>query len=314
MPRKLIIDCDPGIDDAVALTMALFDPRLEIVAVTACSGTVDANRSTQNLQAIVEQLDPPRHPRLGAARDPDDAPVSDGCDLHGADGLGNVHLTPVGRQHVMPSEKLIADRLKAEPGQISILCLGPLTGIATAFMRDPALIDLVDRIIIVGGSKDCIGDVTPASEFNMHFDPAAAAAVFRSATTKTLVPLEATQQVTFGLELMDHLPMRHSRVGKLLHGILPHYFRTLRQHRAQETISLQAAVGLLTVLEPTLMTTEPAAVDIEEHGTITRGATIVDRRPFARHRRDIELVVDIDIDAARQSIIQSLRFAGQQSE
>ncbi len=314
MARKLIIDCDPGIDDAVALTMALFDPRLEIVAVTACSGTVDAARSTQNLQAIVEQLDPPRHPRLGAARDPDDAPVSDGCDLHGADGLGNVHLTPVGRQHLMPSEKLIADRLKAEPGQVSILCLGPLTGVATAFMRDPSLIDMVDRIIVVGGTKDGIGDVTPASEFNMHFDPASAAAIFRSATTKTLVPLETTNQVTFGLDLIDQLPMRFTRAGKLLHGILPHYFRTLRQHRARETISLQAAVGLLTLTEPTIMTMEEATIDIEEHGTVARGATVIDRRSFARHRRDVELVTAIDVDAARQAVIHGLRFAGQQSE
>ncbi len=314
MTRKLIIDCDPGIDDAVALTMALFDPRIEIVALTACSGTVDAARSTQNLQAIVEQLDPPKHPRLGAARDPDDAPVSDGCDLHGADGLGNIHLTPVGRQHVMPSDKLIADRLKADPGEVTILCLGPLTGVATAFRRDPSLIDMVDRIIIVGGTKDGIGDVTPASEFNFHFDPTSAAYIFRSPTTKTMLPLEVTNQVSFGLDLIDQLPMKFTRAGKLLHGILPHYFRMLRQQRAQEMISLQAAVGLLALIEPSLFTTEQATVDIEEEGTIARGASMIDRRSFARQRRDVELITAVDVDAIREAIVRGLKFAGQQSE
>lgn len=314
MARKLIIDCDPGIDDAVALTMALFDPRLEVVAVTACSGTVDAQRSTQNLQAIVERLDPPRHPRVGSATDPDDAPVDNACDLHGADGLGNIELTPVGRQHIMPSEKLIADRLKADPGEVSILCTGPLTGVALAFRRDPSLVDLVDRLIIVGGTRDGVGDVTAAAEFNMHFDPSAASLVLRSATTKTLLPLEVTNQVTFGLELMEQLPPRYSRAGELLHGILPHYYRMLRQHRAQEMISFQAAIGLLAILEPTLMTSEESTVDIEEVGILTRGATIIERRPFARHRKDLELVVGIDTDAAREAIIRGLRFAGQQSE
>jgi non-specific riboncleoside hydrolase len=314
MTRKLIIDCDPGIDDAVALTLALFDPRLEIVAITACSGTVDAARSTQNLQAIVELLDPPRHPRLGAARDPEDAPVADGSDLHGADGLGNIQLQPIGRQHVMPSDKLIADRLKADPGEVSLLCLGPLTGVASAFRRDPSLIDMVDRIVIVGGTSHGIGDVTAASEFNMHFDPSSATTIFRSPTTKTMLPLEITDQVTFGLELLEALPAKQSRAGRLLHGVLPHYFRMLRQHRARETISLQAAVGVVAVLEPGLMATEEVSVDIEEHGRLTRGATVIDRRTFARQRKDVELVTAIDAEATREAIIRGLKFAGQQTE
>lgn len=314
MPRKVIIDCDPGIDDAVALALALFDPRLEVLAVTACSGVVDGARSTQNLQAIVERLDPPKHPRLGAATDPEDAPVSDGRDLHGEDGLGNSQLAPVGRQHLMPSEKLIADRLKAEPGQVSIVCLGPLTGIARAFMRDPSLVDMVDRVFVLGGTLNGIGDVTPAAEFNMHFDPGSASAIFKSATTKTLIPLEISNSVSLDLGLLDDLPPRYSRCGALLHGMLPFYFRTLRQKRAQETINLPGVIGILAVLEPTLFTTEEATVDIEEVGVLTRGATIIDRRHFARQRKNVELVTSIDYEQAKQAIIRGLRFAGQESE
>jgi non-specific riboncleoside hydrolase len=314
MARKLIIDCDPGIDDAVALAIALFDPRLEVVAATACSGTVDAVRSTRNLQAIIEQLDPPRHPRLGEATDPEDAPVSDGRDLHGDDGLGNIGLSPVGRQHIMPSDKLIADRLKAEPGKISILCLGPMTGIAKAFARDPSLVSMVDRLIIVGGSDVGYGDVTAAAEFNMHFDPSAAATIFKSATTKTLVPLQITQQVAFGLEFLEQLPPRYTRAGKLLHSMIPHLFRTMRQQRAQEMISLQAAVALMVLVEPHLFVTEEATIDVEEVGVLTRGATIIDHRPTARQRKNVEVITSVDIASVRESIIRGLKFAGQQSE
>jgi inosine-uridine nucleoside N-ribohydrolase len=313
MARKVIIDCDPGIDDAVALIMALLDPRLEVMAVTACSGTVEAERSTQNVQAIVERLDPPRHPRLGQATDPEDAPVGDGRSLHGDDGLGGCGLAPVGRQHVMPSEKLIADRLRANPGEITLLCLGPLTGIARAFQRDPSLINLVDRIVMTGGAIEGVGDVSPCAEFNMHFDPSSAAAVFRSQTTKTLIPLEVSRQLSFGLDLIDILPPKYTRSGSLLHQMLPHLFRTFRQHRGHETIYMTSVVGLLAVSEPMLFSTRDHFVEIEELGQLTRGATIVDRRGFSALRRNMEVAFQMDVDSARDCVINALKFTGQQT-
>jgi inosine-uridine nucleoside N-ribohydrolase len=314
MPRKVIIDCDPGIDDAIALVMALFDPRLEVVAITSCSGTVESERCTQNILGLLEKLDPPRHPRVGAGSDPDDAPVSDHRYLHGEDGLGNLGLTPVSRQHIMSSEKLIADRLRAEPGDVTLLCMGPLTGIARAFQRDPSIIEAVDKIIMVGGATNCIGDVTSAAEFNMHFDPSSASTVFRSPTTKSLLPLELTNQVSFDLNFLNLLPAKYTRAGALLHAMLPHLYRTTRQNRAQESIVLQAVVGLVFLLEPTLFATEQFAVDVEELGELTRGATIVERRPFVQSRRDLEIAVKVDVDAVRECVYNGLKFAGQCTE
>ncbi len=314
MPRKVIIDCDPGIDDAIALALALFDPRLEVVAVTACSGTVEADRSTQNVQAIVEFLDPPRHPRLGEASDPEDAAVGDGRAIHGEDGLGNIGLQPVGRQHLMASEKLIADQLRANPGEVTILCFGPLTGIARAFQRDPGLLKAVDRIVMSGGALDGIGDITSIAEFNMHFDPTSASTVFRSPTTKTLVPLEICRLLAFGLDFMEMIPPKYTRVGKLLHQIVPHLFRSFRQTRAAETITLPSVVSLLSITEPSLFQTQEFFVEIEELGQMTRGATLVDRRGFAIHRRNMEVAIGVDVDSARDSIFNTLKFAGQASE
>jgi len=314
MARKVIIDCDPGIDDAIALIMALFDPRLDVVAVTSCSGTVESERTTQNILGIIEKLDPPRHPRIGAGADPEDAPVSDSRHLHGEDGLGNIGLAPIQRTHIMPSDKLIADRLRSEPGDITILCLGPLTGIARAFQRDPSIVEAVDKIIMVGGATDGIGDVTAAAEFNMHFDPSSASAILRSPTTKSMLPLEVTNKVIFDLNLLNSLPPKYTRAGSLLHAMLPHFFRTHRQLRAQESISLQAAIGVAYLLEPTMFQTNQCSVEIEELGELTRGATIADRRPFAKTRRDLEVVSSVEVDAVRDCVINGLRFAGQCTE
>jgi len=206
MPRKIIIDCDPGIDDALALTVALFEPKLEVVAVTAVGGVVPADRATLNVQAIVERLDPPRYPRLGAASVAEDVPYTDGRLLHGADGLGGAGLqvSKLARQH--PAEKLISDEIRAAPGDVTILCLGPLTNVARALAREPDLVDMVSRIVIRGGSVKAIGDVTACAESNIYADPVSARAVFRSPITKTIIPLYVTDQVVWNLDLLEQLP------------------------------------------------------------------------------------------------------------
>ena len=164
---------------------------------------------------------------------------------------------------------------------------------------------------MLGGSTQCIGDVTAAAEFNMHFDPSSASSVFRSPTTKALIPLEATNQVVFDINMLGMLPAKNTRAGELLHSMLPHLFRTYRQHRAQEAITLQAAIGIVYLVEPILFQSEQYSVDIEVLGELTRGATIVDRRPFATSRRDLEIVTTVDADAVRECVYNGLKFAGQ---
>lgn len=314
MPQKVLIDCDPGIDDAVALTLALFDPRLEVVAVTASAGTVDAERSTRNVQALIEQLDPPRHPRIGAAMDPDGAPVLDGREIHGDDGLANTRWEAMGRQHIMNSEKLISDQIRANPGELTLIAMGPLTGIARAFQRDPGLLTLVHRLIMVGGSTTAMGDCTPCAEFNMHFDPAAAEIALQSLTTKTLIPLEVSTKLSFGLELIDSLPAKYTRAGKVLHSLIPHYFRTHRQLLGSETIAFQALMGVMMVTDRSLFETVEMAMRVEESGDLTRGMTVVDQRLQRKWRKNVEVAVSLDIEAARDAFYNLIRYAGQKSE
>ena len=309
----VILDCDPGIDDAVALMMALFDPRLEVVAVTAVAGNVSAEQATINVQAIIEQLDPPRYPRLGSATPPDTAPYVDARHLHGADGLGNAGLavSQLARQH--PAEKLICDEIRAAPGEVTLLCLGPLTNVARALVRDPELLSVVGRVVIMGGSVKCIGNITSCAEFNIYCDPTSARTVFRSPTTKTVIPLDATDQVIWSLDLLNQLPDEATRAGRLLRKILPHMFRTFRQELGRERIDLPDAVAVAALLQPELFHTVELSGDVETTGELTMGATIFDRRSNSLQRADIEVALDVEAAAVADCILRCLAEAGRQT-
>jgi inosine-uridine nucleoside N-ribohydrolase len=313
MARKVIIDCDPGIDDAVALTLALFDPRLEVVAVTAVAGNVSAEQSTRNVQTIVEQLDPPRYPRLGSATEPDSAPYIDRRHLNGEDGLAGAGLavSQLARQH--PSEKLICDEVRAAPGEVTLVCLGPLTNVARALTRDPELLSLLGRIVIMGGSISGVGNVTPCAEFNIYFDPPSARTIFRSPTTKTLVPLDVTDQVVLSLDLLNQLPDETSRAGRLLRAIVPHLFRTHRHELGQESIRLGDTVAIAAMLHPELFHTTELSGDVETSGELTLGATIFDRRPNSPQRADIEVTTEVDVPAVTDCIVRGLADAARQT-
>jgi purine nucleosidase len=310
MARKVIIDCDPGIDDAVVLCMALFDPRLAVMAVTAVEGIVSARQASTNVQAIIDQLDPPRFPRVGAATAVEDAPAVDGTRLHGQDGLGNSSFTISQLHHQHPSDKIICDEVRAAEDEVTILCLGPLTNVARALKRDPELGTLINRIVIAGGSVSVGGNVTPASELNMYCDPVSARSVFRSGTTKTLVPLDVTREVALNFDIIEELPPQSTRAGALLRRILPFAFRAHHQELGLEGVRLHAAVALLSVVQPELFHSEEMAGDVEIRGDLTKGATIFDRRAKTYWRDNMEVVTEVDTVAIADCIVRGLSAAG----
>ncbi len=313
MTRKIIIDCDPGIDDAVAICTALFDPRLEVAAITATAGTIDADQATANVTAIVGQLDPQRYPRIGKASPADGAPVIHDSHLYGSDGLGDCDFEPAGRQHQPPSEKVIAELVHQYPDEITLVCLGPLTNLARLCLRDPVAVTLIDKVIISGGSVAYPGNATATAERNMHFDPQSAAEVFASATTKSLIPLDVTEKVRFGVQLLDQLPPKDTNAGQLLHKIMPFAFRSAHQNLGNELIPLYDAMTILAVTEPELFSWENMAGKVETRGDLTRGMTVFDRRLRRQWQFNMEVAVAVDQRQASEAIIRGLRYAGQQS-
>jgi len=311
MARKVILDVDPGVDDALALSFALFHPGLDVVAVTAVGGNCSPANATRNLQAIIEALDPPRLPRLGAASEPEPEVglPAEGRGIYGPDGLGGTNLPVAERQHLPPAEKVICDQVRASPDAITIVALGPLTNIARAFQRDPELPSLVGRVVMAGGAVAISGNYTAAAEFNMFCDPPAAQAVFRSASTKTLIPLDVTNRVTLSFDLYNQLPDEATRVGKLLRQILPSAFRGYRQRFGIEGIHVHDTVALMAVLYPELFTAHEMAGDVETVGELTTGMTVFDRRRIPARQYNMEVAMDLQKDAVIERIIQGLNQA-----
>jgi inosine-uridine nucleoside N-ribohydrolase len=309
-PRKLIIDCDPGIDDAVALTLALFDPRLDVLAVTATAGNVAAEQATANLQAVVTFLDPPRLPRIGAASGETLMPARP-ASVHGPDGLGGLELPRVPLHGGHPSEKVIWETIKAHPREVTILALGPLTNVSRVLQRDPGIAELVGGIVACGGTAHAAGNATAAADFNFFSDPAAARHVVREPVTKTLVPLETTGQVVHEFDLLDNLPREFTRAGKMLRPMLGHAFRAQRQLLGSEGIRLHDLVALVAVTNPELFERESVVADVETAGELTAGMLVVDRRPHRRWRPNADLLVNCDAAAVRDCVLRGIAAAGE---
>lgn len=309
MPRKIILDIDPGIDDAVALAIALFDPRLEVVAVTASGGNVPPDQATANLQALVGILDPPRLPRLGVAP-PDTSLPEKPFNMHGADGLGGIDLPRAQLHGGHLSEKVIWEAFHAHPREITFVALGPLTNLSRVLSRDPAIVELIGEVVISGGTFQGHGNVTPVVDFNFYCDPRAARHVIREPVAKTLVPIETTGQAAFGFELLEQLPDETSRAGAILRRMLPHTFRAHRQLLGSEGISLHDVVALVAVTNPELFERTTVAADVETGGELTAGMLVIDRRTVRQWRPNLDLLVGCDAAAVKDCVLRGLAAAG----
>lgn len=313
MARKVILDVDPGIDDAVAVAMALFDPRLDVLAITAAGGAVSAAQATANVQAIVTLLDPPRLPRLGTA--PADAgPFEVPWNLHGGDGLGGLDLPRVQLHGAHPSEKVIAETLRAHPREVTILALGPLTNLSRALRRDPALAEIVGDVVVCGGTVGGRGTVTAVADFNFHADPVAARHVVREPFPKTIVPIDTASAVALGFDLLDRLPDVFSRVGRLVRHILPQAFRAQRQLLGSESACLPEVVSLVAATNPELFERTDAVVDVETGGELTSGMLVVDRRQVRRGPANADILVGCDAVGVKDCILRAIAAAAAATE
>jgi purine nucleosidase len=308
MARKVILDVDAGIDDAVALCIALGDPSLDVVAVTATGGIVSPDQATLNVQAIVEHIDPPRWPRLGTAL-PGQMLRADGRHLFGTNGLCGAHFAVARRHHQHSSVKVICDEVRTAPGEVTIISTGPLTNIAAALKQQPDLDALVAHLIMIGGTFAGPGNVTAAAEFNIYCDADAAQTVFRSPITKTLIPIDLTSRITMNLDLLDKIPSEDTGCGSLLRKLLPGAFRAYRQLLGMEGIHLHDAVAVVAAMQPSLFTMQRMHGDVETEGTLTYGATVFDRRRLPDSQPNMDVAVDMDLAAVTERILGGLTRA-----
>jgi len=304
MAHKVVLLTDPGIDGAFAITLALLDPDIEVLGLAASAGNVSADQATRNVQIVVEQLDPPRLPRFGAA-----LPVQydlDGSKLHGPGGLGGVKFPCAQLHHKLSSDKLISDLVRPYPKEVSVVVLGPLTVLARAFDRDPELPMLVQRVICIGGAWHEPGNASAVAEFHFYCDPLAARQVLRCGAPMMLVPLDVTRKLVFSPSDLLQLPNPESRASRFLREIVPFGIGATSNLYGVEGFHLKDVVGVAAIALPGAVSTRPMSVDVETRGELTRGMSVVDARPSAP-KPNVDLAIGVDVQAVRDYMARILR-------
>lgn len=316
--RKIALDADPGVADALALAFALFDPDVEIVAVTSVGGSVDSRTSARNLQSLVAFLDPPRLPRIGvenAARvelERTNRAVSPtlqdaSCELAPTvfNDFDGFTLPVVERFSPRSAATILRDAVRAHPRETSILALGPLTNVARAFRRDPELPFLLNRLVVAGGGVPFHNRVD-ATEFNLVYDRQAARVVFQAPCAKTFVPADAAADLVFSFDDLRTFESRDDDVGEFLRRSLLGIFLARRRTLGSEVVCLQEFAAYFALVAPNLFST----VEADSVDAIYAGEPPIShadqRRAFGR-RPDVEIVRQIDVDAVRQKIVDGFR-------
>jgi inosine-uridine nucleoside N-ribohydrolase len=297
MARKAILVTDPGIDGAFALALALHDPDIDVLGVAATAGNVSAEQATRNVHIIVEQLDPPRWPRIGAAL-PVDFDVQS-LPLHGPGGLGGVSFPCAQLHHQHSSDKLISDLIHQYPKEVTVIVMGPLTALARAMDRDPELPALVQRVIVLGGAWHEPGNSTAVAEFHFYADPPSARQVLRLGMPLTLIPLDVTRKLVFSPKDLLELPAPEGRTSRFLRQIVPYGIGASSNLYGIEGFHLKDVMGIAAVALPGVLSTKPMVVDVETRGELTRGMMVVDVRWVCKARSNVELAMGADIDAVR---------------
>ncbi|MEX2170700.1 MAG: nucleoside hydrolase [Pirellulales bacterium] len=305
--RKVILDMDPGYDDALALCAALGEPRLEVIAATATGGNVPPEQASLNVQALIEQLDPPRWPRIGTAT-AEQILRTDGRAVHGTGGLCGAEFDVAILHNRHLSIKVLADEVRAAPGEVTIIATGPLSNIASVLRREPDIAPLIGHLIILGGAVGVSGDVTQAAEFNIFCDAEAAQIVFRSPVTKTIIPLDVTEQVVMTYDFLDWLKSReeNSRTAQLLLKIVSGAYRVHRQRLALEGIYVHAAVAVIAAVHPELFTMHRLRGEVETDGELTYGTTIFDRRRLPDNQPNMDVALEIDTVGVVDALLRAL--------
>jgi inosine-uridine nucleoside N-ribohydrolase len=273
-PTRVIIDTDPGVDDALALLLAMSSPELKIEGLTPVAGNVPLDLTLPNALRMVEVAGRTDIPVAAGARGPLLRRLVTAQYAHGENGLGGA---------VFPEPKLkpIADAaaifirqiVRTYPGEITLIAIGPLTNVATALNSDPELAGMIRRVVMMGGSLSG-GNITPAAEFNVYVDPEAARIVFQSGIPITMVGLDVTRRTSL---TEDHVRILEGAHNPISQGAAKVARNAVNRHREQGFLvgpNMHDSLAVAAFLDPSLLTWRDFYVDVETAGELTAGETV----------------------------------------
>jgi len=297
-PRKIIIDTDPGQDDAAAIMLALGSPELEILGITTVAGNVPLSRTSTNARIILEFCARTDVKVFAGADKPIARPLVTAEHVHGKTGLDGPELhepqMPLQEQHAVD---FIIETLRSEPeGTVTLCTLGPLTNIATALQKAPDIAGRVRELVMMGGGFFEGGNITPAAEFNIYVDPEAAAVVFQSGIPIVMMPLDVTHKVLTLKSRVARLREIGNRPATALVEMLEFFERFDVEKYGSDGGPLHDPTVIAYLLKPELFAGRDCNVEVETTSPLTVGMTVVDWWQVTGRRHNARVMKDVDAD------------------
>ena len=276
MKHKIILDCDPGHDDAIALLLAAHHPDIELVAITTVAGNQSIEKTTLNALKVCSLAGIRDVPIAMGMERPLVRPARHAPDIHGESGLDGPHMpepdVELASRHGVD---LLIDLLLNSDGDITIVPTGPLTNIAAAMRREPAILPRIQAISLMGGAIG-LGNTTPAAEFNIYTDPEAAAVVFACGRPITMCPLEVTHQALATEEVLGRLRGANRPIATFAAELLDFFADRYRNVFGFPAAPVHDPCAVATVVDPTILRAQNMHVEIETTGEWTSGRTVCD--------------------------------------
>jgi inosine-uridine nucleoside N-ribohydrolase len=298
-PTRILLDCDPGHDDAIALLLALASPELELLGVTTVAGNQTLEKTTANAIRVLEFAGRANVTVAAGADRPLVREPFVAAYVHGETGLDGPDLPPPqsapANRHAVD---FLADKIREVDGRVTLVPLGPLTNVALLLALHP---DARPRRIVLMGGAIAEGNVTPAAEFNIWCDPEAAARVFASGIDVTMVGLDVTHKALF---TTAHIGRLAGRVGEMVTELLRFYDRFHREVYGFDGSPIHDAVAVAHVLRPDVVETKHLNVEIDVESELCRGRTVVDLWRRTEREPNVHVAVDIDADAFFELLIE----------
>ncbi|MFJ7724670.1 nucleoside hydrolase [Neobacillus sp. NPDC097160] len=287
MSKPIIIDCDPGIDDALAILLAISSEELDLKLITTCAGNQTSEKITTNALKLVSFVGEEIEVARGAV-----GPLLHELVLaevaHGESGFGGVEL---GAPHYSVSNRsaleAMRDTILNSPQKVTIVAIGPLTNVALLIKSYPEVMGNIDQLSIMGGACNG-GNRTPVAEFNIYVDPDAAKIVFDSGIPITMFGLDVTNKIPMYKEDIDRIRYIGNKTGKAVASMLDFYFRDGRAD------AMHDPCAVANLIDPSLFTFIPCNVEIETKGEFTRGQTVVDKKDRTGKPKNVNVAFDVD--------------------
>ena len=282
MATKMILDCDPGHDDAIAILLALGSPEIDLLGITTIGGNHSLEKVTFNARAVCELAGRPEVPVHAGCMKPLVREAIDAAYIHGETGLDGVELPepsrPLPEQHAVTW--LIETVMSHEAGAITVVATGPLTNIAVAARMEPRIVGRIKEIVLMGGAYG-VGNATPVAEFNILCDPEAAHIVFNETWPLTMIGLDVTHQALCTSEVQKTISSASPKLADAVNGLMDFFRSTYQDQEAFPDPPTHDPCAVAYVIDPALIPTRRCPIDVELRGELTYGMTVADMRALA---------------------------------